>query len=989
MFGRPRIQFDGHAPIELVSTKAQALLIYLAITRDVCSRTMLAGLLWGDFPEELARSNLRQTLTKLRKAVGDHIAINWEQVAFNVDQPYQVDAVEFLALINETRSHRHRHPDACPACAERWRQAMGLYQQSFLRDLFIDDSPEFEHWVTSQRELLHHMALEALDHLTAFYLRHADYVQAQCYARRQLELDPTRESAYRQLMYALDQTDQRSAALAQYQRCAHLLKKEFDAEPEAATQELHAAIKRGELLTSDLPQHNLPAPVTPFIGRANTIIAIQQQLADPYCRLLTLVGPGGVGKTRLALESARGLLRMFDNGVYFIDLAPLADPQLVVGAIAQAVGVKDTGSEPLGAKLKHSLPHKDMLLILDNVEHVLDAAPFISELLAHCPRLTILAASREPLRLSGEHIYPALPLELPADNADQAALLQGEAVRLFIQRAQAVSPHFAFSPATTITVADLCRQLDGLPLAIELAAGQINRLPPAAMLAQLQSSALDLLCDGPRDLPLRQQTMRAAIAWSSDLLDATAQCLFQRLAVFAGGFTLQAVATVCLDEAINSDGHTAIDLASTLGLLADKHLIQQSRQNGAGRYTLLATIREYALEQLAVSGEAQLCRKRHAHFFLTLVEQVEPAISGPDQQQYLDQLETEHANIRAALRWAIDSAEPNVALRIAGALWRFWETRSYLGEGRRWLEEALYVTGPVAAAVRAKALNSLGMLVLHQEDYALAQTHFEASLALQQELGNLPGKANALNNLGLVAWWQGDYGAAERLYAECLVIDQASDDQMGIAYSLGNLGLVYHHQGRFEQARITLEESLGLFKALGNRRNESFSLHNLGIVAYHQHRLADARELYQVSLTIKEELGDKWGIASSLIYLAQVYCVQGELNQARELLLRSMALCRELEDKRGLVETLEGLAMCAAAQQQAEEATIMFGAAQALREQQGLICHAADQRERARHIDAARSQIGNAAFEAAWAHGQLMDLEQAVAIARNSLGAAV
>jgi predicted ATPase/DNA-binding SARP family transcriptional activator len=1001
VLGRPQILLGGQPLVDLVSVKAQALLIYLAVTRKVYSRSALAGLFWGDWPEDQARANLRQTLTKLRKAVGDHLTISWETVSLTHDLVQHVDAVDFLTLMDRTRSHCHRRPETCGSCAEHWQNAAALYQNAFLYDFSLPDCPEFELWIVAERERLHQQALEGLERLSAYFIRCGGYTQAQLFARRQLELDPFRETSYRQLMLALSLAGQRPAALAQYQACLRQLQDEFDIEPEQATQDLYQAIKQGHPLETHAGmRHNLPAPVTPFFGRQAECVHIRRQIEDPHCRLLSLVGPGGVGKSRLALEAAVDLRIHFEDGIFFVALAPLRDARLVLGAIAQALGVKDTGSQPLCEKLKGALCDRELLLILDNFEHVLDAALLIGELLASCRRLSVLATSREALRLTGEHVYVVPPLavlspcEIQQVSVVESLLCFG-AVQLFVDRTQAIVPDFIPTPEATRTVAEICYWLDGLPLGIELAAGQMRHMHPTDMLGWLSCSAassLQLLTQGARDMPMRQQTMRATIAWSYNLLDGPSKALFRRLAVFRGGCTLLAAEAVASELKIENEKlkngpehrpfsilNSQFSISEELESLVRKHLLQQTSDDQEQRYLSLEAIREFALEQLNESGDAQVCRRQHALFFLALSEQAEPELSGRDQQRWLTRLEAEHDNLRAALQWAIEISETEIALRMASALWRFWDTRGYVSQGCRWLEDALAQAEAATAAVRAKALNALGMLYLCRDDYPAAQSRFEEGLRLRRALGDMPGIAVSLNNLGLVAWWQGNYSLAHKLYQECLAIDRATGDTMGIGYSLGNLGLVAHHQGHRADAQAAFDESLAIFRQLGNRRHEAFALHNLGMLAYHQNDLQAARSLYETSLSIKQELGDKWGIASTLVYLASVTRRQGDLTLTGELLLRSLGLRQELSDTRGLVETLEGFAGYAVALQRADVAGRLFGAAQSIRMELGFVLHTADRAERDCNIEAARCQLTSAAFKTAFTDGQAMSLEQALA----------
>ncbi len=732
------------------------------------------------------------------------------------------------------------------------------------------------------------------------------------------------------------------------------------------------------LRTLDTRPHNLPAQPTALVGRQRELAALAELLRGD-ARLVTLTGPGGVGKTRLALHTAADLLDVFPDGAWFVDLAPITDPTLVPSAIAAALKVRGDGAQSLGDVLRDFLRERRLLLVLDNVEQVVAAGAQVAELLAMCPSLKVLATSRVRLRLRGERELPVPPLPLPEPGRaiPLARLTQYEAVALFVARAGEVRPGFAVTNETAPAVAEICHRLDGLPLAIELAAARVKLLPPKALLDRLERR-LGVLTGGAQDLPARQQTMRATIAWGHDLLSDEEQALFRRLAAFAGGFTLEAVEAVCdLGESLDAlDGLTA---------LADGSLVQETdgstpKRELEPRITILETIREYALERLEASAEAGDVRTRHASYFLALAEAAEPALIGPEQGAWLSRLDADHSNLRAALGWAADGGEVETLTRLAGALWRFWDIRGHLSEGRNWLERALAASSPEPSAARAKTLNGAGNLALSQGDLARAATLLEEGLSLFRELGDMAGVATSLSHLGLLAYYRGDLARAAILHEEGLTLVRQLGDTAGIARSLNNLGMVAQEQGDLARAEVLYAECLALDRALGDPSGIASSLGNLGLVAQFQGDLDRAATLHAEGLAQFQELGDTAGIARSLNYLATVAQEQGDIFRAAALYEQSLALDRALGYPESIVCSLEGLAATAVVGQPARAARL-YGAAAALREAIGLPLLPTDRDRYDRSVAKVRQQMDKAAFVAAWDAGTVLSLDQAVAMA--------
>jgi predicted ATPase/DNA-binding SARP family transcriptional activator len=741
---------------------------------------------------------------------------------------------------------------------------------------------------------------------------------------------------------------------------------------------------------------NMPAPPTPLIGRAPDVAVIRRTLLSNTARLLTLIGPPGIGKTRLAMQVAEESIDDFEDGVCFVGLATIQDPRVVAGAIAQALAIKEAGDQSLAERLAEALRDRHMLLVLDNFEQVQPAATLVAELLAAAPWLHVLVTSRSVLHIYGEHECAVLPLPAPDLERLPAVeeLAQIAAVQLFVQRAQAVNPDFRLARANAQAVAEICARLEGIPLAIELAAAWTRSLSAHALLARL-SSRLTLLAGGPRDLPARQQSLRNAIAWSYDLLDADEQALLARLGVFVGGWTVATAETVVSElrienEELRKASHDQtllnfqFSIFNLLESLVAKSLLRRAEDaDGELRFTMLEAIREYALERLAERGETELLRKRHTTTMLALAERVEPDLAGPHQGVLLDQLEREHDNMRAALSWAIERDQIDFGLRLCVALWWFWFVRGYLSEGRRWLEAVIANSRvpeppPPSALLRAKALNAAGVLAHDQADYLRATALHEESLAIVRQLGASGGVAASLNNLGLVARSQGDYERAAAYYAESLALRRAQGDEWSAAIALSNLGLVACDQGDYERAVALFEESLALRRKLGDQRGIAMLLNSLGVAAYHQGECQRSAALHEQSLALQRELADRAGAADSLCGLGHAACAQNDPIRARRYYQESLALRRELGDQAGTAACLEGLAAVAGATGQPRHAARLMGAATALRNTIGAARLPIDVPDYERKVATIRGLLGEAAFASAWTDGQSMSVEQIV-----------
>ena len=686
--------------------------------------------------------------------------------------------------------------------------------------------------------------------------------------------------------------------------------------------------------------HNHPLYLTPFIGREAEVAAVARLLTDPDCRLVTLVGPGGIGKTRLGLQVTAGLLHHFPNGIWLVELASLPDPALLPQAIASALGLRDPADRPLMESLKAHLEPRRLLLVLDNCEHLLDAcARIVAALLSACPLLRIMTTSREPLQIAGEVTWLVPPLSLPDPDhlPPLESLANYESIQIFVDRAQRTFPAFTLTLHNAPAIAQVCCRLDGLPLAIELAAARVKMLSVAQIVERLDDR-FRLLTDGSPTAPARQQTLKASLDWSYDLLSPPEQILFRRLAIFIGGFDLAAAEAVC-----SGDGLERPEILDLLSQLFDKSLLLVERHEGQGRrYRLLETVRQYALDRLRAAGEAVPAGDRHLAWYLALAEQVEPpAPWGAVETALLNRMESERDNWRAALQWSIDQGQTESSLRLAAALGWFWSLRAYLHEGRHWLAQALAAGKPASPSVRAKALNRAGVLAVLQGDYENGAALHKRALALIREQKGSPITAWGLQDLGLVALYSGDYACAEQFFADSLGLFWQAHDQNGVASVLLDQGLAAYYQDNDLRAAMLLETSQALF----------------------------------------QELGDAAAIARALQGLGMIARRQGDLRRSRELLEEALRVAWEKGARLEIARCLESLAGLACAGNQPERAARLFSAVETLRQAMGAHLPRDIHDGCDRDLAAARAQLDEEAFTAAWTAGRALTLEQAVAYA--------
>ena len=689
--------------------------------------------------------------------------------------------------------------------------------------------------------------------------------------------------------------------------------------------------------------NNLPLQLTSFVGRKQEMAAVSRLLAT--ARLLTLIGAGGVGKTRLALQVAAEVLDSFSDGVWLVEFAPLSDPVLVQHAVTSALGMREEAGRSVLATLADYLQSRHVLLVFDNCEHLVAACAALAEsLLRTCSRLHIVATSREALRIGGETVWrvPSLPQPHPRQLPAFDHVTQYEAVQLFSERAAAVEPGFTLTNQNARAVAQVCHQLDGIPLAIELAAGRMSMFSVAQIAARLDER-FRLLTGGSRTALPRQQTLRATVDWSYALLSKGEQALLQRLSVFAGNWTLEAVEAICAEETAQGGGEGE-DVLGVLTQLVNKSLVIAEEQDGEVRYRLLETIRHYAHEKLVDAGqEEEMCR-RHWEWCLRLTEEAEPKLRGMEQAVWLKRLETEHDNLRAALGRSLSAGEGEIAARLAGALWQFWATHSHFSEGRHWLDAILANRSSLSASAQSKVLLVAGEL----------------------------------------ARWQGDSERARALHTQRLTLHRHLGDNKGIAESLNYLGWVAVYQGDHEQAAKLSEESLALYRELGNKQGVASSLLGLAVAALFRREYKRAAALCEESITIRQELQDRSFLVYSLVNLTMATTLQGDFERAMQACREALAVSQDLGHKNGLAFSLEAMAGIAGAQGQAERAAKLFGAGQALQDAIGAPLSPGLRVLYERVMMTTRDRLGEAAFAEIWAQGRAMPLEQAIAEAEQT-----
>ena len=1028
LLGSFQAVLDGEPIAQFRTKSVQALLIYLVCEAErPYQREALMEFLWPGMPQTSAQANMRQTLYRLRKLIPEVKSKDGDTtVPFLITdrQTIQInpDADCFLDVATFTSSE--------PA------QAIALYRGDFLADFYLPDSEAFEEWASARRADYRRRVLEMMEGETAVHLQSARYDKAIKLAQRQIEIDNLRESSHRQLMEAWARNGRRREALSHYETLRQLLQDELAIEPEPETLALIEAIRAGELSRTapifaapsfptdnepELAKHNLPQRLTSFIGRENEITTISDLISQN--RLVNLTGVGGIGKTNLSLQVGQSIMKTFADGVWLVELAPITDADLLSQTTASVLGLRESGNQSIADYLLDYLQEKQCLLILDNCEHLINGvAQFVQMILQRCANVKILASSREVLGVLGERPFQVPPLTFPTNN--QQAILeewqQYESLRLFVERAQIVLPAFQVTADNAAAIVQICQRLDGIPLALELAAARMKLLTTAQIAGRLDDR-FRLLTSGSRAAFPRQQTLRALIDWSWELLTTAEQRLLQRLSVFAGGMNLEAVEAICADETV-----PFYEMLDLLNELVNKSLVNVQRKQGEEtRYYLLETIRQYGQERLTAAGETETYRHKHLVYFRQLAATAEPQLQGFQQGAWRDRLENELDNIRAALNWAHET-DAIAGLELLSSLFYFVITRGYLHEMETHLTQLLAQTPSLALPIKAKALWVLGSWlvtqshqrreeaeVLWQESLSLSyrledplgitrilrlqgyflsaegqvergQALIRKGVALMREAGNKAETAETLNYLYEHEPWDN----VEQRWAmlqETEKLHREVGNAFGIVITLRRAGQLATLLGDFETARPFLEECLPLAESVG-LRDYAHTVSELGVLYLRMgdYPLAQTTLNKAVSLFQNREIHDQGHWAR--LYLGYVHLRQGNLLQANQLFSQALRSFNAQNDENGICYALEGLAGLAVQKEQPEKAVTFFAWADVSRKNRSGARPPVEQDSVDKDIARIREIIGEEAYAIAYAQGQAMTMAQAIAYAIEDEG---
>lgn len=988
LFGTFDVRVEGRPLPPLRSRKEQWLLALLALRHDRdTSRDWLATIFWPDNEESQGLFYLRKALSNLRNALGEEAVRLQSPTARTVRLDLSgafsdVRVFDVAVALPLTEQNQE----------DRLQEAIRLY-----RGPLLQDCPE--EWATVERENREQSYLSTLDTMGSRALARGEAATAVRWLRLALTTEPYRESTVRSLMQALADSGDRATLQQVYQELRLRLRTDLNAAPSPETEALYKRLSQQE--AQPLPQpapvspssatsrRHLPVPLTDLIGRESEIAEVGVGLER--ARLVTLLGPGGVGKTRISIATAEAVLPRFAEGVWFVDLAPLTDGTYVPEVTAKALGVQLEPGQSAEERLIAELSTRSLLLVLDNCEHLLDASAMLADrLLSACPGVRILATSRQALGVTGEQVYPVPSLSLPSPEEmedstglltiekNPAFLLEYPGIQLFVQRAIQANPTFRLDRRNAQMVAEICQRLDGIPLALELAASRLRSLSVGDIQNRL-SDRFRLLTSGSRSALPRQQTLRAVFDWSYSLLSIQEQALWSRLSVFAGGWTLEATEKVC-----GGDGLEATEILDTLTALVEKSLVVYE-QRGEARYRLLETAREYGSDRLIETGKVDIYRRHHCDYFLALAEEIEPNLTGPEQGLWLDRLETEHDNLRQALSFSEgDRESAQKGLRLLGALSSFWSGRAHFAEARRHCAALLgREENATVTKERARVLMLAGNLAFTQGDTSAAQSYFENALVTRKHLGDQRGSAGALGSLGNVLHLQGDYVQARRFFEEALTLCREFGSLNWEAITLTCLGNVTFDQKDYTTSRTYMENALTVCRQVGNRGNESIILTGLGNIAHHLSSSAEALQFYDQALSVNRETGDMVQEATNLFNIGDIRAASGDIAGASVLYCQALSLKNQETDLRTAPSMIEIVAafLVGRGPDHYESACRLWGMAGKLRTDNGSSRTPSEQESYDRAVMKVHQSLNEETISASRADGSTMTMGKAIAYA--------
>lgn len=927
LLGPFQATLDGEV-IAFATDKVRALLAYLAVEAQCAHRRdALAGLLWPDQPQHKARQNLRQALSSLRKALhepetaengecagGAFLLITRDTVQFNEQPELTLDVVAFDALHGACKNHRHRRLETCRACLQRLEMLVTLYKGEFLEQFFLSDSEPFEEWALFKRERYHMHVVEALTMLAHYAERRGEIARAREYVQRQVALEPWREEAHRDLMRLLAREGQRSAALMQYEKCRRVLAKELDVAPTAETDALYAQINENRFSGDEAAQvpYTIPAAPTSFVGRGVELDEIIELLSAPDCRLVTLLGPGGIGKSRLALHIAEAHVGLFAHGVWFVSLATVASLDALISAIVDTLQIAVHSRQNLRSRVLDYVRNRDMLLILDGFEHVLDeGAPFLAQILHMAPSVVLLVTSRERLNLQEEWVYELRGLDYPAAEGTPTTL--SGAMELFFQRARQVNRQLPLTDENVSAVARICRLVEGMPLAVELAAAW-TAARPCVEIADAIVRNLDILASRLRDVPERHRSIRVAFEHSWQRLTGAEQEFFAQLSVFQGGFTREAVAAVI--------GSPPVMISDLL----DKSLI---RRAASDRYDIHELLRQYAAERLHERPFAyEAANTRHAQYFIAFLAERRARLQSVEQRAALAEIAVEIENARRAWSFALASGWVDDVESCLESLYDFYDIRCRFQEGIELFAQtpASWAEAPALRGILGRVRARMGAMHRHLDHYEQARELLQQGLHIAEMDARPAEMVFCLINLTNILRLAGQYEAALREVQHSLTLARHIEDRQGTIRALHLLGMTYLDLGDIVQAEASLQQSLVEAAQAGNPRVMMSPLNSLGDVMCHKGDYSAAQKIFEECLSLSYDLGDQYNIAIHLNNLGTVFHLLGQLIKARPYYQKSLEICREIGDQRGEAIALSNLGEIAYALDAPEEARALYQA---------------------------------------------------------------